>query len=368
MSRGGASSDLSLSCEKCCEVLKELVASNPQALGALPYGRRSVLAALQHSANDRPHGRFSITDLLELLWQPFYDLVGKTISAPFGKGPPLAPIHEGCLKVLLQEMQGTVVAAPSETMKLQEWIGHFQGILYEYTGAKVSREVIEHVINPVVPSLLPPCLGVIYILLRTPMALVMCGKTLAREAGRRALEVVSEMPLPSPPRTEFDQGIKDDLFEALGKLALPPLQRATPGPPETEGPLCKRSRIVDTRRRLLGAKTDEVRFALQNRVVFARVPKTLEEALRFTNDLKQDRQDRREEDKTLEEVPSAGWLWSSTCGSSTWPWTHTSRRTSFNGGPRGTSWAFALQPTRALPEVLGSRVFASRSPTCTSGM
>ena len=301
MSRGGASSDLSLSCEKFCEVLKELVASNPQALGALPYGRRSVLAALQHSANDRPHGRFSITDLLELLWQPFYDLVGKTISAPFGKGPPLAPIHEGCLKVLLQEMQGTGIAGPSETMKLQEWIGHFQGILYEYTGAKVSQEVIEHVINPLVPSLLPPCLGVIYILLRTPMALVMCGKTLAREASRRALEVVSEMPLPSPPRTEFDQGIKDDLFEALGKLALPPLQRATPGPPETEGPLCKRSRTVDNRRRLLGAKTDEVRFALQNRVVFARVPKTLEEALRFINDLKQDRQDRREEDKTLEE-------------------------------------------------------------------
>ena len=287
-------SDLSLSCEKFCEVLRGVVATDPQALGALPHGHRTVCSALQHGENDRPRRRFSIPDLLEILWLPLKDLVAKSMSAPMQK----APIHDACLKLLIHEMQGTDICGPWETMEFEEWVKEFQGILREFTGASVAVEVIEHVSRPFVPFGFPPSRGVIYILLRTSMTLALCGQTLATEASRRVMETVSELPLPGPSREELDQGIKDDLMKALGKLALPALKEAlSSAPPETESeaPLCKRSRTSDNRRRLLAAKTDEVRFALWNRVCFARVPTTLEEAIKAVNSFQGLLQGNREE-------------------------------------------------------------------------
>lgn len=288
-----------MSCEKFCEVLKGVVGTDTQALGGLPYGRRTVMQTLQDSANDRPQGRFSMADLFEVLWRPLQDLVAKCIKGPMQK----APIHDACMKLIMQEMEGTAIFCPLETMELGEWVEKFQGGLREYTGALVPLEIIEHVIKPLVPFVFPPTLGVIYILMRTPVTLALCGKTLAKEASRRALEVVSELPLPAPAREEFHQGIQQDLIEALGKLALPALEEAPPAGPQgdqSEAPLCKRSRTSDNRRRLLSAKTSEVRFALWNRVVFGRVPKTLEEAIRFVEEVKGNTKEPREEDEALE--------------------------------------------------------------------
>ena len=110
----------------------------------------------------------------------------------------MLPLHKRLLEVLLDEMQGTTLVAPHKPMPMDEWVLEFQHMVKTFCGASPSQELIEHVTGPYVPLLLPPCRGVIYVLLRTSVCKDLCGQTLAAEVGRKVLEEISGMRTEGP--------------------------------------------------------------------------------------------------------------------------------------------------------------------------
>ena len=293
MESSGDPFDPTLSLQKFCEVLKSFVSADQEVLGGaggILWGRQSVSKAFEQSANSRPSGRYTLGDFFEVLWKPFDKLVSGIKSVPKGvKGSSeeMLPLHKRLLEVLLDEMQGTTLVAPHKPMPMDEWVLEFQHMVKTFCGASPSRELIEHVTSPYVPLLLPPCRGVIYVLLRTSVCKDLCGQTLAAEVGRKVLEEISGMRVEGPSAEMIEKGVREDLMGAMEMLALPRQVVGESSEVLVQGAPLKRRRTMSARSSLLATKTKEVRFALGNRVAFSRVPKTLEEAASLISELSQ---------------------------------------------------------------------------------
>ena len=176
------STDGSLSGVKFCEVLKSLIEPERNILGSLPYGRRSVLAALSERGEGHPDRKYTMVDLFEILWKPFQTLVASCLDGD----PKVGPLHERLLDIFHEEMLGTRIRCPSEVMPVEDWVIEFQCLLKAFTGMEPDQNVVESLVERIVPTSMPPTRGVMRLLLRASVAERICGRTLGAEAGRRA--------------------------------------------------------------------------------------------------------------------------------------------------------------------------------------
>jgi len=200
------------------------------------------------------------------------------------------------LDIFHEEMLGARIRCASEVMPVADWVIEFQCLLKAFTGMEPDQDVIESLVERIVPTSMPPTRGVMHLLLRTSVTERICGRTLAAEAGRRAMEEISELLLPGPSSEDLGRGVRQDLAQALGQLAR---AAKTPRDGDTSdvGPPCKRSRTASARLRLLATKTAEVRFTLANRLAYSRVPQTLEDAEKIIAELRTGVRPERDDDE-----------------------------------------------------------------------
>ena len=190
--------------------------------------------------------------------------------------PPLKPFRQDLLKFLHDDMVANSIACPKEALDVDAWTSEFQRVIEGLIGVAPQVEAIERVTRPWVPLCVAPTRGLHYILLRTPLAEILCGRTLAQEVARKVLEGITDLRIRGPTAEAINNGVRQELMEALSDA----LEKSLSSASGTFRP-SKRSRTAQTRVALLASKTAEVKFVLTNRLAYSRAPKTLVDASRL---------------------------------------------------------------------------------------
>ena len=231
----------------------------------------------------------SLVHFLNLLWQPVLCYIqGLVDGGSPSWTPTLAKNHEA----LILEMDGTV-QSPEETMPTDAWFEFIKDTIFRLVGIEVPLRLLVQILTPLVPLTLETTPANAMHVLRSSICSKLVGSTLAAQVNRMILAEIAELPVPLLTDQEMISGMKRDLAGSLEQ------QHCKPDAEENivgHQPAKKARRDQQSIDELMGVKTKQVLWTLQNRLCVKRSWSTLTSAKDLIDELTERDQDPRAPD------------------------------------------------------------------------
>ena len=240
---------------------------------------------------------------LNLVWQPILKYI-EEIGTPDERGwSSELTIHS---EALAQEMLGHV-PSPQASMSLHDWIDFIQFTIKDMIRVNVSAQHISAVVSHVAPVSLHTTRANAMHLLRSSLCKKLVGTTLAKQLSLKILALVSDLLVPLSSEQALAHELRQDLVATLEQLHAKP---ATEEVFEASGRAKRMKRDHQSIKENLAWKTEQVLFAIRNRVPFRRVGDTVVDAQALAECLKDKKASSSSGDMHLaDEIVSRWNLW-----------------------------------------------------------
>ena len=215
------------------------------------------------TAND-----YGFAHILNLVWQPLLRYIEGLAAGEEPTWTKALAVNQAALHL---EMEGIVLAAATP-QAMDEWTELIAATLVQLAGVEVPRRLITTVVSGVAPLPLAPTPAMAMSLLRSGLAEKLLGPTLAMQVNRRILAKVADLDVPLLPDADVSLGVKKDCVATLEQLHCEPLEDEAP---ENSRPAKRMRKDKGGMQGRTTALTQQVIFALDNRVPFSRVSDTV---------------------------------------------------------------------------------------------
>ena len=206
--------------------------------------------------------------VLNLFWQPllqYIDALANGVPASWSSG--LAENQ----RLIVLEMQG-IIEQPEVAMSMDDWLGFLEESIRRLLDVTVPRQALRAVVSAIVPQSLDPTRANAYTILRSRACTSkIVGPTLGLQISRLVLAEVAEVPVALVPPGALILGLKRDIVNTLSNQHL----TADTGPTECVTPVKKARRDPGSRQEMMGHKTRQCLWILENRLAVRRASATL---------------------------------------------------------------------------------------------
>ena len=247
------------------------------SLGCVGASHRTFLETLERDLEpivestcpvlNRACKRVTQVHVLNLFWQPllqYIEALANGVPASWSSG--LAENQ----RLIELEMQG-IVAELEVAMTMDDWLGFLGQSILRLVDVEVPRQALRAVVSPIVPQSLDPTRANAYSILRSRACTSkIVGPTLGLQISRLVLAEVAEVPVALVPPGALILGLKRDIVNTLSTHLT-----ADTGPTECVTPVKKARRDPRSRQEMLGHKTRECLWILENRLAVRRASGTL---------------------------------------------------------------------------------------------